>query len=43
MSHLKLVIFVYLAAFAIFGHVIEHMGSSTAALVTRVIRFGSTA
>ena len=32
MSHLKLVIFVYLTAFAIFGHEIEYVGSSTAAL-----------
>ena len=32
MTHLKLVIFEYLTAFAIFCHEIEHMGSSTAAL-----------
>ena len=32
MTHLKLIIFEYLTAFAIFCHEIEHMGSSTAAL-----------
>ena len=32
MSHLKLVVLIYLTAFAIFGHKIEYVSSSTAAL-----------